>query len=84
MMITIILTNVLWFLITAYLVWHITGRPVIISPRKKGEELPLVEEATDEEILGVMKRKQVYDSHQTKADKYEDSGIPTVENNEVE
>jgi len=85
MLIAIIFTNLLWFLITSYLIWHITGRPVITMPwSKKDDRQEIVPEASDADILSVMKSKQEYDLSGRTADKYDAQGIPEVEENEVE
>ena len=76
MTICLILSNLLWFLITAYLIWFVTGRPQVPGMPKKDQEPvePEQREATDEEILKNFKKELQFNPDE----------LPEVEDKSVE
>lgn len=79
----LIFTNLLWFFLTSYLVWFVTGRPKLVSFKKR-EMKPDIEEATDEQINRVMKLGQTIASENPLNARYDINDIPPVEEREVE
>ena len=76
MIISLVVSNVLWFLVTAYLIWFVTGRPNvpgIVTHKVAAPTEEVFPEASDEQILAAFK-----------SGGYNIDEIPDVEDGEIE